>query len=462
MIRFILFIACLLFGLSLAQAQHAVGYAHSVNEPLGGVFSNPAGIAGTRYKAAINALSGNIFITNNAVALKPFSALESKKYSVLENTDAKDMYGNVDFHLPSFIVALDATQTIGFTSRFRMVANESGMSNELFRFMAGDTTQTLNQNFNQPATFADLHTFMDFGVTYGRILFQNDEHLFKLGATAKLYLGMAAGSFRLKEATLRLADIATIDEAAGAVEAVYSDGMDAVYDGNYTQLRNDALGYGFDFGLIYEWKKQAPDDDEVTYKLRVGVSVTDLGRIKYKTAYNSAAYALRLNNVNFNNLFEMGFTSMTGYLEYMRQQGFLTEESVPITFSATLPAYLRINADYNFYKNFFMNLYMGFNLKSADSYGAAYAGMVTLSPRWEGRDISVYSPLGYFFSTGQFHWGIGINAGYFFLGSANLLTNLLSKHNTSMDIHLGIHIPITNTAPAKPKMPVVVREMPRY
>jgi len=433
---------------------------------MGGVFANPAGIIGNHFTTDINAIAGNAGITTNAIGLRLFADSGDKRYAVLDYAGAKELYANFDVYLPSFVAAIDEVQAIGITTRARVVAGATGVSNELFRFMAGDTARAPTVALAQLPAAVNVHAFVDIGASYARILFENDEHIFKFGATAKLYLGLAAGSLRVRDGELLLLDNNTVGHAGGTFEAVYSDGFNRVYDGKFSELKPEAFGFGMDFGIVYEWKdmRYPIEEDETRYKLRVGIAVTDIGSLKYKTAPHAATYRVDIAHVKQYDLLNRGFASMSEYVEYMKSKGYFATEDEPVTLRAPLPAYLRVTADYNAGNNFFVNLRAGVSLASAGGRGATYAGMLTLAPRWEHRDISLYSPVGYAFATRRLSWGVGVNTDYIFIGSGNLFSNLLSKNLAAMDVYVGIHVPLGGlyAKPAVKAKPVPVREGARW
>ncbi len=451
---------------TVAQAQGLVGYANSTSEPAGGVFTNPANIAGYRYKADINIVTANGLFTSNAIGLNLFRPSD-KSFTLLDNSGDKQIYANVDLMLPSFIYALDKNQSFGFTSRFRFLANEGGMSEDLLSIIANKEGINLNREITEPNTAVNLHGFFDLGLSYGAVVFQNKRHMVKAGLTLKLYIGVAAGSFQLSNGLLQLADSATFLKATGRLASLYSTGMDKVYNGDYGKLSSNAFGYGIDFGVVYEWKKEDPERYESKYIVRAGIAVSDLGQLRYATSSNSAIYNVNLpNGLSINELLGQGytFTSLTdyiGYLKTMRNDAFQTE-SEPAHFSVALPAYIRTTIDYNFYKNFYVNLNIGINLKNEDSYGAQYSDVYTISPRWEGKEVSVYSPVGYS-SSGRVDWGAGVNFGVLFVGSGSLFSSLISKNVASLDVYFGLHVPIGDTwIPKKHKIKPPVVEGPSY
>ncbi len=197
---------------------------------------------------------------------------------------------------------------------------------------------------------------------------------------------------------------------------------------------------------MYEWRPDAPDNDYTDpsliskYKLRAGLSVLDIGRIKY-TKYESSDFNANINNWAINQL-QVGSVSE---LDSVLKNQFGYTQGAASTYKVSLPTTINATVDYcivnRLYVNF--NAFMGFNPKSNRAIINNISNF-TLTPRYEGKLWGIYLPQS-INRFGKYYSGLTLRFGPFIIGSNTIVSQLIQKTQTyGIDIHAGFRLPILN------------------
>lgn len=460
---------CLIVALGSLQAQSYTGYFYNSYEGIAGATVNPASIAGGVYKLDVNIFSISGSLGTNAYDVRRSTLFrfsrsgwrEGDQYSKINNGDDKNAWGNLDILGPSVMVAITPKHSVGLTSRFRFLTNARNLSNDVFQLFGPSKPNAIfGSTFRQDNLRVDAHAFTDFGLTYGGVVFENDNHKLKVGATAKWVLGLGAGLVYADNVNVNLQDRNTITSLTGNAGIAYSTGIDRLIKGDlngslYDYI--DARGFGLDLGVVYEWTSAANRArveeggqwfTPTSYKLRVAASVTDIGRLKYDVSGNSGTYMMNFVNVPTNTL-NLNDRSLNEFINDLRSGGYIGLSTAK-ELKPNLPTLLRANIDWQAWKRLYVNLDGALNLVGSNTVGARYLSGLALTPRYESCCFSVYSPVSYN-EQGEFGWGIGFNVGVFFVGSSTILSNALSSNVSSADFHAGVHIPIGRAKKPKSK-----------
>jgi hypothetical protein len=456
------------------QAQMPLGgYAQSNYAGVHGVPSNPASAAATHYKwdvniGAINAYGGNTYArVPRSVILHPPDSLGAlrRNYNYFLDTAAaptrkQQLWGNVDLMMPSVLYSIDEIQSVAFTWRIRANANGGNATTEVANFFGLDfpNPNTFGKNYDMELLNGSFHWWNEFGATYARVIKDDGVHRLKGGVTLKLLTGIAAGYAQVEGASFRINGPNDAAITRGTLQVAYSEGInnwDKPTLGNYKMFGN--LGFGMDLGVIYEWREEMdglqgygddqwnPEADD--YKMRLGVSITDLGGIKYKKNPNSGDFDIRTNI----DPQEVRMRKGEGWQQYYRRiaQNF-TPMDTKETFMMNTPAALNVMFDYNVDGRIFVNAKAVMALtagKSDPSKTYAMSG-IQVTPRIDGRHFGAYVPISVN-ARGQFDMGAGFRAGPLVIGSSTLLSNLFQKNKNRMDGFVALRIVPINFGKSK-------------
>jgi hypothetical protein len=477
-------LAALFFGGIAAMAQDLPGIRTSNYSGVNGVFSNPASIADSRYRWDVNLLSVNVQAGSEKAAFK-FSNI-SKSFDGDSAINAQ-LFGKengvangimaLSAHLPSVMFNAGHKLSFALSARTRLVTNFNDVDGKLVK-------KVIDTDINDPSLPYTLNSgansrlnataWTDFGATVAREIFDHGKHFLKGGLTLKYLAGTGNAYININKIQGRIdVDLAQQDlylnNTTGHIGMAFSGvKTDDFSISDLTKF--NASGFGADLGLVYEYR---PDYDTYhdnperwnstisKYLLRVGVSLMDLGRLRFSPdAQRSGAYDIGITGLeryylknNFEDL------SLDNYnAKFKSQPSFFTPtpaESPDGKYSVSLPTTLQVDVDYHAYKGWYVNLASQLALSSNKNkpYNSAYYNSFTLTPRMEGNSMGVYVPLSYNELT-KFNAGLGMRLGPVFFGSGSIL-NMLFGSSKQIDAHFGIRFGGLKKKPKKVVAPAV-------
>ncbi|WP_156115505.1 DUF5723 family protein [Psychroserpens sp. Hel_I_66] len=383
-----------LFLINMASAQNYYGYLSDNYSGLHGVTLNPANLTGSKLRTEVNLASVNASVNNDYFytdfgSLFEGSDIGDDQFNAAENNNfaiSADIMG------PSFMFNLSPKHSIGVITRARAFFNINEIKGELFDAFEDDFDSANDFSLNEDEFTSTLHGWAEIGVAYARTLINNEQHYLKGGVTLKYLRGL--GNAYAKGTNLSVdydadgftPEVGTIT-TTGLIEYGSSQGISQNEDDSDFEFESDASGYGADIGFIYEWRPAPSDlDDESrsNYKLKLGVSITDIGSIDYEGA---EANTYDITNSIDENTFESeeDFEDKLNNL-YTR---IATEDFTKVK----LPTALHITADYNLDSQFFINLRSDLSLRKANELNTnKIDNAVVVTPRFERKWFSFYLP----------------------------------------------------------------------
>nr|WP_315220702.1 DUF5723 family protein [uncultured Flavobacterium sp.] len=435
-----------------AKAQSYMGYFHDNYAGVQSVLFNPASIADSRFKTDINLFSISGAVQNDLYGVKLFDVYKDgydfdseAKRSPLNQNNA---LVNFDIMGPSFMFNIAPKHTIAVFTRARSVTNLRNVNGNLIDQVKEGLDEASDFNFNAGNVNGASNTWGELGISYAAVLYQNNQHFLKGGLTAKYLQGGVNGYVKGQDVNVAFNEN-TVDPDRGTLvsNGQITVGASQDFEANEDyKFDSNANGFGFDLGFVYEWRpdyeqydlskaKRADNNfrDLNKYKLRFGLSVTDIGSINYKKA--------RQDTYDVNGTITQEMINDAGnFYEFMEDN--YTKTSSKIGMKTNLPTALHADVDWNMYRKFYLNLNGDINMVAANKVnGYGIANRVSLTPRYESRWFSFYVPMTYMQYSGM-QVGSGLRVGAFFVGSGSVLTNLVSKESKAVDFHLGIKIPV--------------------
>lgn len=423
------------------KAQSYLGYFSDNYSGTNGILYNPANVTDSPYKFDINLISGSVFGSNDYYGVKFTDVIKSdydfeasaKKFPMNSN----NAFINVDVQGLSVMFNVSPKHSLGVFTRGRAIVNATDINGTIFSRVdsgfLGNNDFTINEDDYNIAG----NSWAEVGLTYGTILIDKDHHFLKAGLSAKYLQGIAntysSGKNIVIEYDETLNPLFSTVKATG--EVVYGGTTDFEKTAKDFDFDSNARGFAADLGIVYEWRPDRVIVNSLSkYKLKLGLSLTDLGSLKFK---NDTLRRYTLNNTvstiavdNANNFQEM--------LELFDTDGPEIVKSV----KAVLPTALHANVDWNIYQRFFLNLNGDLGLTAKDGLNKNFnPTTVTLTPRYESKWIGVYLPVNYS-EYRDFQAGFGFRAGPLFLGSGSIITNLFNNESKGADIYAGLRVPI--------------------
>ncbi len=423
----------LTFTISASFSQSYVGSTVDNYAGVHSVLINPANAADSRMKLDINLFSASAFVGNDFISVN-LSDINSFQDGFNFDTDAEknpmdnnNFFGNVDILGPSALFNLNEKSSIALTTRARGFFNLHNIGGELYE-IANSDSDVDNFNLSMNNLSGVVHAWAEIGLTYGRVVLEKDKHFLKAGATLK-YLAGAGGVFGFSP--MLSADYNSSTESlttSGNLNYGYTSG----FDSEEIDFADIIGGFGADLGVVYEFR-DAENWDKNPYKLRVGLSVTDIGAINYSGTSN---FRYDMNATIDANQFE------EKDLDEVLEDNYNGTETVEQT-KFGLPTAIQVFADYSITKRFFVSAQGAISVKKVSDIPVSnIINAFSVTPRFEMRWISVYSPISVRQYDSSIAWGFGLRAGPLTVGSGSIITNLISSSSKSADVYVGLKIPL--------------------
>ncbi|HRG00375.1 MAG TPA: DUF5723 family protein [Bacteroidia bacterium] len=463
-----------------AHSQDFVGFNQSNYAGVTGVYQQPASIVDGRMKFDMNLIGINIGAYNNYIGVSRDAFKRSKDANGKTNFPAFDDTLFADKYLsekmsnrnksiyfsnrimgPSFMIPINRKNAIAFTSSVRNYINIDGISPDLaklayeeFKYPSLWVTNLNNKNLSiQEMTWAE------YGLTYARVIKEDNEHYLKAGVTVKLLQGIQSAYMFVKNLDYNFLTKDTLTIFQSDVNYGHSDNLafkdiklgEANTGTKVFDYSQSYPGVGFDFGVVYEWRpsymkykydmdgeKDLWRKDKNKYKLKVGVSVTDIGSIKFKKGATSGDFTA---NVTLWNLRPISPKSVGEFDDTLKAR-FNGNFGAGQSYKMNLPTAFSAQIDYQIWKDVYVNLtpFIAMQFKKNDTKVHDISS-ITLTPRWDHKWFGVFIPVQYNFLDG-FRTGAAVRLGPIIVGSTNLAPLVGQKTVYGADIYAMLKIPV--------------------
>jgi outer membrane protein OmpA-like peptidoglycan-associated protein len=437
-----LFVALFTFIFSqTTTAQHRVGLANSNYGGITNLMSNPADIAGARYKTYIGFAQFDGHLTNN------YFKFGGLNIDFTSNSDSASLlkksgdYFSVGFDLAglSLIQSITPKIAVGLSSRVRGAGQAVGVTQSLYNPI-GLSNKDQVKDIKSAGLNVGGQVFSELDLSYAHTLIDNNEYGLKLGATAKKLTGAFSTGIILNQVDAQYTKTGNTEKykiTNGQLIVAYG-GL-----GNLDSLTNIApsdvfgkkgQGWGFDLGATYEHRATSfvNKDGTTPYFFRVGASLTDFGSIKYNGS-NVRYYTASLKNVNLNS----DSTDITNADQLLKKAGVKLDSSIK-SFNAAIPTMLRVNADVRLTNLFFVNVNWATNLVNHYKLGTQYASFVAVTPRIETRYFDFSLPLALTNNYKTFGMGFAMRLSFVTVGMDNFTG--FAGSASGFNGHLGMNI----------------------
>ncbi len=444
LIHLTLFIT-LFFQMASTQAQTFPGFSSGNYSGVNGVYSNPANVAGSRYRWDVNLFSFGLGFGNNNASFSMKDLSGSFNGDSLKNKVAGKNAGltsgalNVDIHGPSFMFNI-GKNGFAITTRARVMVNMKNIDGQLVnQFLNTNDNSSLPYNFSTTSdNIINVNAWKEIGLSFGRVLMQKGPNYFKGGITLKYLSGFGNGYLQMDKVQ------GTVDQDLNGPYLTQTTGRAALGFGG-AHIDNITLsdistsngsGIGGDIGFVYEFRPGRKG-----YKFKIGVALLDIGSISYKKD-TSRTGAYTANITGGQKAYVSDFGKLEDFKQYFEAhpQFFIPASGNNLgSYSVSLPTTMQLELDYHMIKGLYLNMAGQFSLAGTSEskpYNSNYYSAFTLTPRFEGRHFGFYLPLNYNGLT-HFNAGYCIRFGPVFMGSASMLSALFGN-SKQLDMFFGV------------------------
>ncbi|MEM0931598.1 MAG: DUF5723 family protein [Bacteroidota bacterium] len=430
-------------------AQSYIGYLTDNYSGVHSVLSNPANIADSRMKLEVNLVGMSAFFGNDYLGFSLSDAFEdiSETFDEAETFPQENnaLAFNVDIMGPSVLLSINEKSALSVFLRGRGFFNANDVNGETIAREGG---------FNEDEDFfidegnvsGNFNLWAELGLTYARVLLNQEQHFLKGGLTLKYLQGMGNVYVNGSDITIDYDSDTRNVTTTGEFTYGNTDELDDIGSAGDILEFNSGNGFGADLGLVYEWRpdhekyksldrngKKVADRGANKYKLKFGVSVTDIGTIR--------------NTKGVDELYNLNTTQNIDNFD-----GDVLEEAIEENFellstsdspNSVLPTALHANTDWNINSKFYLNLNADLPLTSKTKVNTQRVlTQISLTPRFEIPWLGIYSPISLLEGAGV-QWGTGLRLGPLYAGSGSILSSLVLGNDTkSLDVYAGLKIPI--------------------
>lgn len=436
-------------------AQDWLGFHSSNYAGVQGISNQPASIADSRYKFQMNLIGASAGGSTNYYSLpnKDFKNFEFDFDSLITSAKTNDkgafQYGEVYAPL-SFMLTMSPKHALALTVRGRAVTNIDRINADLAGLIDAaieeeETIIEAGDSFDFTNFYAQTHAWAEFGLTYARVIIDDNERFLKGGATFKYLKGIGSGythfsEFRFDGVQDDVIDVSGIDVHSGLSAHLFDEDEDL----DYTSLGTFPSSVGLDLGVVYEHRPDMEKyhyemdgntglirRDKNKYKYRIGFSILDIGGIKYNRHNDTGRITGTAEQWDLNSDDDEDLDETLERLFTFERGG---------TYRMSLPTRILADFDYHVAGGLYMNMTTQLGLKGglSDKEKSRYLTTVSLTPRFEGKNFGLAVPVSYD-KMANANAGISLRLGFLIVGSRDIVSNyLLGKDPKSIDAHVAL------------------------
>jgi hypothetical protein len=460
----------LLYNSIVISAQQDLGIRNSNYAGVQSVTLNPSAIADSKLKWDVNVFAENtvynntfLYIPRDSMHIFGFKSIitdiinEQQFLTRYDPQHPNELY-NVTFSNevlgPSFMLSIGNHSAIGFTTAQRVYGNINSITGNFgqnaFVFLQDPTMW--DTTFHDNTARLNSMGWLEYGLSYATTIYAKGRNELKAGITIKYLQGIAAAYFKNTDLTYNIQNTKQFTFTNSSINYGRTDYNSLVDSKGINDLIN-GQGIGGNIGFTYVRLKDLnnpnyknfTDSDENNYMYRIGLSIIDLGSIDFNK--NSASFHLQANNANYSNWKGSHIYTNAQFdkiLSAVFYQNDSTKSLVSNHFNMSLPAAISLQADWNVYKNFFLNATIIQSLNHKNNIAVIRPDVYSITPRYEKKWLELSMPLSLlYYGQWQPRFGLAVRAGWFFIGGDAIGGLLKLNDFEGADFYVGIHFFIT-------------------
>ncbi len=447
------YIIVLLFCVSTlslcAQYQSALRMENYAG--INSIFLNPASSNNYPLRWDLNIASANFFIDNSVAYISNTSVSELSKNSdqvrpgwEMENIIGEDLVA--DFYRdtirnnyiqtsqtingPAFLFNTNGGQSIGAFYNVRVMGGSPKLPGSLNYYSY--ITKSVNEFIDFPSFNFSFMAWDEIGAHFSQRISTSTGYI-SAGVNLKMLRGYEAAYISLNnETNIQFLDTNQVEVSGLNTQYGYTTSNLDIVDGESFNRDPSGSGFGVDLGVNY-----VIEDETEIPKLRLGLSVNDIGAVKFKD--NAEVHGLRgAQNITFDEATYQSFTT----IEEARDQasrdvlGSIGLSQLDEDLRIGLPTTISLQADYKLIENVFVSgLFI--NRISFSPSAIKATNFLAIAPRFEHRWGMVSLPIN-ITEYRRVKMGAAVRLGFIVLGTDDLGSIVGTKEFRGTDIYVGI------------------------
>lgn len=490
-----------LLSTTFVSAQNYLGIPTSNYSGVMGTDLNPASFVDGRFKVDINLASFNLDAWQNAMMfdtrdmpkwwVKSFSedANGTNPYNDWMQPDSTFMdryitrtydansdntlgiYTNVQLDVLNFMFHINRKIAVGAAVKLRSITNLDDVDPKLALLSEEDydIPSLWNARFNEELLDLNHMTWAEYGLIYSQVLKDDGEHFMKFGGKAKWLSGYSAAYIHTSNFEYDLLNEDTTQYLAGDFEYGHSAGILENLEGNgNTSIESvSKFGLGLDLGFVYEWRPDWEEykydmdgetnlwrRDKEKYKIRAGLSILDIGGMKFQKGGVSQNFSINTDNLfGFRDAFD-GDQSLVDVDETIdsliqNDAGWSANGTDDRTFFMQLPTAVSLQFDYHIWKYFYVNATGIISVQNRNNpHRVRTANQFSVTPSFDHSWFGVHLPMSYN-DYSKFKAGLGTRLGPLTVGVNDFRVLFATgKKVRGAGVYAGLRVPILYVHPS--------------
>jgi hypothetical protein len=461
MLNKFLSLALLLILTAKADAQQFIGNSLSEYSAIQMMPYNPAWVCNAWNGNEILVMGGSALAGTNAFyfdrgwVLRGFNgqAFEGPDYKRDRRKNVKQIWANAEVLGPAMSFTVKNEHYVGFYTRYRQIVRGGNLSSSEIELLGGSYVDN-PLLYEHPITIKNAgfsaHTFGEVGVTYGKILRNDDYHFLKAGASLKYLIGFSAASISTNSFTYERYNKDSIAQMDGDLTAVYTYNLnplidkDASNDFSSWTDRAGKGGLGIDLGVQYQYHPDGNPNERTNYLFSFAASLTDIGSVKYIADTGSASYEVKAGKRKVQSIYRDSTEDVGWYFVRQVEDSALYVNEDYQKFRMGLPTALRVNFDWNVMPKFNMAVNVLLNMRGSSLDNPSYVSYFNLTPTYSIKPhLTVGMPLT-FIGRQTVCLGTIVRAGPLFVGSNTLFSSIIMAKDwiRNIDAYFGLSFKI--------------------
>lgn len=460
---------------SAAKAQEMFGIANSNYAGTNGVYLNPSSMVSGRLKYDVNVLTLGATVDNNYIyepkdqlkffgfkriidntkkGKKGIGFTDEKNFDINDLSKAYSGYFSSTVRFPSVLFSFKENYFHVMLLNARTVFSAADIPAPIAKFVYEDqgiaypALQQRTLNFKDFKF--DMVSWLESGISYGRPIIGKGNHFLSGALTVKYLQGLPSAYLTSDASSISL-------DTTGFTDTVFINKANIGYGYAYNEDDNgtDVIkghGFGFDFGLTYEYRPESQqhkyeidgqtvnDPSQNQYLFKVGLSFIDLGKIKFK---DGSTHSLKANNLVISEYDTVNFDDVTDFDTTLSNYAYNdpNKSYTGKTFDMALPHAMSLQVDFHAWKGAYANL-TWINAIKNDGPGPNANSTLALTPRYEWKNYEVAMPMS-FYKYEKFRLGLAFRVWGLVVGSDKLGALLKLSDLSGMDAWISLKVPIT-------------------
>jgi outer membrane protein OmpA-like peptidoglycan-associated protein len=492
-LRKLTFIAFSCFTTITAFSQNYLGVQSSNYAGVMGLDVQPASFVDGRFIVDINLASANVGAWQNAkyfktdvmpkwwlksfkkdtMWMKPDSTLYDRSIFDLydyskSGIKARGVYLNYQIDILNFAFHINPKIAIGFAAKSRMITNVDDIDPKLAKLAQEglDFASLWNLQLKDKLVTTNMMAWNEYGVNYGQVILDQGQHFLKVGGRVKLLQGIASAYAYTDQLDYELLNKDTATTLKGNFKYGYSNNLDDDLKNFHAKdffKSASKLGFGLDLGVVYEWRpkyKQFKYDmdgetdlwmrNENKYELRAGVSILDIGGMKFTKGGRSRDFSVNTSTLDLR-IFDKAnsFASFDSIVDSLitNDTGWNSNQGVGESYYMNTPTALNIQLDYHIWKWFYINATGNINMISKKNPSRVKTpNQFAITPSFDYAWFGLYVPISVNNYSG---WkaGIASRLGPITVGVVDFNSLFARGKVRGTEFYVGLRLPILYSKP---------------